>query len=64
MKRVNFQIHDFPNFVKYAHDSGNDAWEQDFIDAGFSSIKWGYDGVGGFCSLSEEEYTWFILRWS
>jgi hypothetical protein len=29
MKRVNLQIHDFPNFVKYTHGTGNDAWEQD-----------------------------------
>ena len=64
MKRVDFQMHDFTNFVHYAQDTDNDSWEQDFIDAGFKSISWHGSNATGCCSLSEEDYIMFLLRWA
>jgi hypothetical protein len=62
MKRVVFQMHDFTNFVHYVQGTDNDSWEQDFIEAGFKTILWDGSATGG-CSLSEEDYTWFVLKW-
>ena len=65
MNRVHFKLRDFPKFNKYAIDIRNNnyainyTWEDVFAAAGYKTYQF-----GNFHSLSEEEYTWFVLRWS
>lgn len=61
MKRVKFSIHDFPKFLEWTYTSEHIFWIMDFKLAGFHSAE---NHQGGLMSLNEEEYTWFVLRWS
>lgn len=74
MSRVYFLVRDFPKFNSYAINMWRSElksigvdWEVIFSTAGYKSYQ--FDGYDGFIhkkrhSLSEEEYTWFVLRFS
>jgi hypothetical protein len=61
MKRIRFCVLSFPLFHKWVTTTSSLTWDEDFIDAGFKSAV-----REGYClySLSEEEYTIFVLKWS
>ena len=58
MKRITFFTVNFPKFYL---TSKRRTYEEDFKDAGFKTAV-----REGYClySLSEKEYTVFVLRWS
>jgi hypothetical protein len=63
MKRIHFNVADFPNFIDATDDIIG--WHESFISQGFKTYQFDYSGGRyGYHSLSEEEYTWFVLRWS
>lgn len=59
MKRITFCTVKFPKFHNLT--SKRRTYEEDFEDAGFKTAV-----REGYClySLSEKEYTVFVLRWS
>ena len=57
-------IRNYPKFMREYEDEWHYTWEQSFHTAGFKSatrreemLIWEYE-------LDDEEYTWFVLRWS
>jgi len=61
MNRIQFSILNFPKFYSAKAVSGQKTLIDDFTYEGFKSIEvHSYETF----SLSEEEYTWFTLRWS
>ena len=61
MGRVKFNIQDFPKFLEWTHKNDTLYWIIDFELAGFHSAE---NHQGGNMSLNEEEYTWFVLKWT
>ena len=75
MNRVYFEIKVCPKFNRYMlslyairHEGINwtnsvhDNWVAAFKSVGYKTYE--YDHKNQMHSLSEEEYTWFLLRWS
>jgi hypothetical protein len=61
MKRIKFDTYDFPNFIDATDDIMG--WNESFISHGFKTYQNDFNSYPRH-SLSEEEYTCFVLRWS
>jgi hypothetical protein len=61
MNRVYFNISDFPKFIDAAESCTS--WTESFSKFGYKSYEHAYR-KDRRNSLSAEEYTWFVLRWS
>jgi len=61
MKYVKFQLWDYPKFAKWGC-STNDAitWPSVFKVAGYKTATL----ESGYITMREDEYTWFVLKWS
>ena len=62
MNRVYFNLGDFPQFI--AEKSGDNAISVEMRTNGYPSAVFEYSKGGLTYSMYEEEYTWFVLRWS
>ena len=65
MKLIN--ISDFPKYTAECLNDEYDSWEASLIANGYKSAEALHeDGNywGTLINLSDEEYTWFVLRWS
>lgn len=60
MKRVKFSA---STFHKFMNDTQELDWVESFKVHGFKTYEYDCSSYPRH-SLSEEEYTWFILRWS
>jgi hypothetical protein len=60
MKRVQFSATKFHKFMDATQELN---WENSFEAHGFKTYQYDYNSYPRH-SLSEEEYTWFVLRWS
>lgn len=64
-KRITFELYDYTKFIdtynttEWAHVN---EWHVQLVVAGYPSAKW--NTRKGMPSLSPEEFTMFILRWS
>jgi hypothetical protein len=60
-----FKISNFPKFVEYAYSNPElnnlNQWDEILAAAGFKTAI--YKGINSWC-MDDEEYTWFVLRWS
>ena len=63
MNRVYFNLRDFPKFTAEM-DGGNNAISVEMRTNGYPSAVFEYSKGGLTYSMVEEEYTWFVLRWS
>ena len=61
MKRIKFDTCDFPKFIDATDDIKG--WTESFILQGYKTYEYHANRYPRH-SLSEEEYTWFTLRWS
>ena len=64
MNRVEFNIYDFPIFTNWGHNNDSRYWVTDFELAGFKTAINHQGQNGSMISLSAEEFTLFVLRWS
>jgi hypothetical protein len=63
MKLIN--LYYFPKFEKEFYYDGQCTWEDSLIANGFNSAIAGPDlSTPWEVLVSDEEYTWFVLRWS
>jgi hypothetical protein len=62
MNRVYFNIRDFPKFIDAAESCTS--WTESFSKFGYKSYEHASYRKDRRNSLSAEEYTWFVLRWS
>ena len=60
MKRVQFSATTFHKFMDATQDLD---WVESFYVQGFKTYEYNANNYPRH-SLSEEEYTWFVLRWS
>jgi|688.fasta_scaffold33487_15 hypothetical protein len=63
MNRVYFNIKDFPNFRKEALNYSG-TLDDTMRRMGYKTATFKANGTVNAWGLSEEEYTWFVLRWS
>ena len=61
--RIFFNITDFPNFL-FEERWDHLKWAESFEQAGYLTYRFGPSNNNHYHSLSEEEYTLFVLRWS
>jgi hypothetical protein len=57
---LTIRLINYPNFFRDREYDGRFTWEEEFREVGFKSVISGVD-VGSF-SISEEDYTMFLLR--
>jgi hypothetical protein len=60
------KINDFPKYTTEFHNDGYDTWEESVRANGYKSVKVNavHPFFGTVLDLSDEDYTWFLLRWS
>ena len=63
MNRVYFNLRDFPKFTEEMM-RGDNAISVEMRTNGYPSAVFEYSKGGLTYSMYEEEYTWFVLRWS
>ena len=64
MNRVYFNLRDFPKFIDEMPIGVNNSISMTMRTNGYPSVEF-EDKKGGLTySMVEEEYTWFVLRWS
>jgi hypothetical protein len=61
MKRIHFNVADFPNFIDALVGY---TWSDTFVAHGFKTHQFEYSGGRYGKHSLIEEYTWFVLRWS
>ena len=61
MNRISFDAWKFPKFI--AATSECDGWQESFSSQGYETYYYVYNKYPKH-SLSNEEYTLFVLRWS
>ena len=62
MKRVTFNLSDYPKFWAYTRYGENGhTWIDVFEKCKYKTATIELDGK---LSMSEDEYTWFVMRWS
>ena len=64
MNRVYFNLRDFPKFIDEMPIGVNNAISVEMRTNGYPSVVFEYSKGGLTYSMYEEEYTWFVLRWS
>ena len=67
MERVMIHSKEFPKVYKWAREHEIYGWMDACRRTGFKTMKYEPDAhVGDYYrySISAEEYTWFLLRWS
>ena len=60
---MKIDLRNYPKFVAAYENDGKLSWEQSLHTAGFKSAN-GDEMLIWEYKLDDEEFTWFVLRWS
>jgi hypothetical protein len=60
---MTFDIRKFP---KYCNEYFNDglSWAEGLVENGYLSARQSLSHIHGMIIMDDEEYTWFVVKWS